>query len=144
MRLACYFNPRSREGSDRQAHNLHEPKCDFNPRSREGSDTTWVFGWKSIGISIHAPVKGATLIGTPTRPGIINFNPRSREGSDWSARRRCTAKRYFNPRSREGSDRIEFMARIVGMNFNPRSREGSDPIMEMVRHPLGRFQSTLP
>ena len=34
----CYFNPRSREGSDprRKAHSL--PLTDFNPRSREGSD----------------------------------------------------------------------------------------------------------
>ena len=40
-------------------------------------------------ISIHAPVKGAT-ISTPMRPGIIgNFNPRSREGSD-SLRGRLT------------------------------------------------------
>ena len=33
-------------------------------------------------ISIHAPVKGATIMRTLGRPIICNFNPRSREGSD--------------------------------------------------------------
>ena len=33
-------------------------------------------------ISIHAPVKGATLRQQPAYPKIFYFNPRSREGSD--------------------------------------------------------------
>ena len=33
-------------------------------------------------ISIHAPVKGATGRRTFRRPGLSDFNPRSREGSD--------------------------------------------------------------
>ena len=33
---------------------------DFNPRSREGSDKGWTTVSKFVGISIHAPAKGAT------------------------------------------------------------------------------------
>ena len=59
----CYFNPRSREGSDTTPM-LTDPKLeDFNPRSREGSDPP------------DHPRSGPTHY----------FNPRSREGSDvWS------------------------------------------------------------
>ena len=57
-------------------------------------------------ISIHAPVKGAT----PAKPGFykdtLDFNPRSREGSDRTTDDQRSQCRYFNPRSREGSDVI--------------------------------------
>ena len=55
-------------------------------------------------ISIHAPVKGATLNFEQKGKGISYFNPRSREGSDQMHRLRFCHYRYFNPRSREGSD----------------------------------------
>ncbi len=35
-----------------------------------------------LDISIHAPVKGATVKSTIILVVILNFNPRSREGSD--------------------------------------------------------------
>ena len=79
-----YFNPRSREGSD--CLRIHNVKCHsyFNPRSREGSDypCRWhgtstskfqsTLPWRErpglfddveeeLFISIHAPVKGATI-----------------------------------------------------------------------------------
>ena len=38
-------------------------------------------------ISIHAPVKGATLLLDSLTAGSTNFNPRSREGSDDGARK---------------------------------------------------------
>ena len=55
-----YFNPRSREGSDRKKMPLTSWEIDFNPRSREGSDS---ISNLSSSLSIY-------------------FNPRSREGSD--------------------------------------------------------------
>ena len=57
------FNPRSREGSDKNAESEQWVSLDFNPRSREGSDTT-----------------AAAVMGE-----FQNFNPRSREGSDADA-----------------------------------------------------------
>ena len=55
-------------------------------------------------ISIHAPVKGATLTRTPGGTYHDDFNPRSREGSDKNSLDGVTRLRDFNPRSREGSD----------------------------------------
>ena len=55
------FNPRSREGSDYTC--VLSPVCflNFNPRSREGSDDRSARGVKIMTISIHAPVRGATI-----------------------------------------------------------------------------------
>jgi len=61
----------------------------FNPRTREGCDT-WTHSIQQVNraVSIHAPVKGATLrlVREATRR-IKCFNPRTREGCDVS---RCT------------------------------------------------------
>ena len=79
----CYFNPRSREGSDSSANSIinrqtlfqstlprrerhpaplpSHPLQHFNPRSREGSDVAHhVHRLDGLDISIHAPAKGAT------------------------------------------------------------------------------------
>ena len=55
------FNPRSRDGSDkRHSRNMFET-IDFNPRSREGSDLhRFRHVLVVVGISIHAPARGAT------------------------------------------------------------------------------------
>ena len=56
-----YFNPRSREGSDKVMDSESFKISHFNPRSREGSDSReerTVRG--NHYISIHAPAKGAT------------------------------------------------------------------------------------
>ena len=90
-----YFNPRSREGSDRAVLNkvnlfsisIHAP----------AKGATWhiVYGTNVYVISIHAPAKGATLI-VLTRPcRYLNFNPRSREGSD-SAKLHCLWLKLIN------------------------------------------------
>ena len=55
-----YFNPHSREGSDRISMVEHGFRTNFNPHSREGSDYT----------------------GTREKQRIVDFNPHSREGSD--------------------------------------------------------------
>ena len=112
-------------------------------------------------ISIHAPVKGATVRPCATRSGprhfnprsregsddIItpggyvwqNFNPRSREGSDVLLRFRPPNNLYFNPRSREGSDVKSQFTRISNTDFNPRSREGSDLAVLLRRRPPMNF-----
>ena len=57
-----YFNPRSREGSDRDRSDITGPMGYFNPRSREGSDVLLLYLIdRRHHISIHAPVKGATV-----------------------------------------------------------------------------------
>ena len=151
--LSCFFripdfNPRSREGSDslEKLHLTHG--ANFNPRSREGSDHRSAQRISCMGISIHAPARGATMvpvlqrwrlpisIHAPARGATIRicdgncrkkyFNPRSREGSDHQDQTNRPKSYYFNPRSREGSDSESCTNFEVQDNFNPRSREGSD------------------
>ena len=78
----------------------------FNPRSREGSDAVSSAEYDRIRISIHAPVKGATLRVQVLLSLSNYFNPRSREGSDIRLTNFDIHIIYFNPRSREGSDGI--------------------------------------
>ena len=122
-----YFNPRSREGSDRYDRRYDHLYPHFNPRSREGSDpmlhptdickehisihapakgATAIPSsfYDPVGISIHAPAKGATVYPSPFFHRDIHFNPRSREGSDRLSRVLRIGVSDFNPRSREGSD----------------------------------------
>ena len=105
-----YFNPRSREGSDRLLStssvtgriSIHAPAKGATGSSAVGIRTTafqstlprrerqFVSNWidNVAIISIHAPAKGATkrrLTGCST---TRNFNPRSREGSDYRGNRR--------------------------------------------------------
>ena len=78
----------------------------FNPRSREGSDKEIFLNFDEFGISIHAPAKGATQEGDA-------FNTKNIFQSTLPRRERrfsfVVCKIYyknFNPRSREGSDSI--------------------------------------
>ena len=86
LRRKSNFNPRSREGSDsdyddnfdfgilfqstlprrerrRLFCNTSYVRKNFNPRSREGSDFNGKPSSLRLDISIHAPAKGATLLG---------------------------------------------------------------------------------
>ena len=76
----------------------------FNPRSREGSDRAVLLILQHQTISIHAPAKGATDDAVKAAVDAENFNPRSREGSDNIIRKFGRSRSHFNPRSREGSD----------------------------------------
>ena len=98
-----YFNPRSRERSDKSFHFMLFVLCNFNPRSRERSDQSCIKCLKSLAISIHAPARGATI--------IIMLAIKSSEFQSTLPReeRLCRLERnrdflYFNPRSRERSD----------------------------------------
>ena len=142
------FNPRPREGSDNQQDWLKPEMPYFNPRPREGSDVFLQSVVVVLQISIHAPVKGATLPIIANFLSCFDFNPRPREGSDsnqkssfkryvlfqstppWRERRSCSYRYLiainFNPRPREGSDSSNFCCFFLNYNFNPRPREGSD------------------
>ena len=78
-------------------------------------------------ISIHAPLRGATLV--PTTGGnneYKNFNPRSPAGSDLLRHLAMMQLQNFNPRSPAGSDVVLLIRYIWGIYFNPRSPAGSD------------------
>ena len=116
-----HFNPRSREGSDSCKMRSSVLHCYFNPRSREGSDTMRDFTNIFIGISIHAPARGAT-----------------------SAMVIALYISYFNPRSREGSDvfsRLPLSQRAIFQSTLPR---GERRDLHSVFFEISSFQSTLP
>ena len=75
-----------------------------------------------LGISIHAPTRGATFYNLCSPLLLENFNPRSHERSD-----HIPLKPFYT----------------VCIYFNPRSHERSDASSLHRRYPL-RFQSTLP
>ena len=78
----------------------------FKLRARDGSDAYRLRSTVEYRISIHAPVKGATIHTTQQQLAPDYFNPRSREGSDPYDRWAAMFKANFNPRSREGSDAL--------------------------------------
>ena len=78
----CYFNPRSREGSDRKASRTSPCRLISIHAPVKGATGLVPVAVRVQGISIHAPVKGATLRKPPDWAARRHFNPRSREGSD--------------------------------------------------------------
>ena len=145
-----YFNPRSREGSDRPSSARPTRPRHFNPRSREGSDLRHdVCSAAPHPFQSTLPRRERLRVLTGLRQARRYFNPRSREGSDdqrkyslleYSAisihapAKGATSARWFpwsspshfNPRSREGSDTAALPRAPATSHFNPRSREGSD------------------
>ena len=82
--VVCNFNPRTREGCD-AATLWSQWRCSryFNPRTREGCDKLRQLTGRTVSkISIHAPVKGATIHSDCSFFRSIDFNPRTREGCD--------------------------------------------------------------
>ena len=82
----------------------------------------------TIGISIHAPTRGATTGLLDIEWGNGHFNPRSHERSDRVWLGRIYIMVNFNPRSHERSDEKPQTAQKDTNNFNPRSHERSDKI----------------
>jgi len=78
----------------------------FNPRAREGRDGMAGARALAVGVSIHAPVKGATRHKQQLGRRLC-FNPRAREGRDRVRRTWLRCTRSFNPRAREGRDTAE-------------------------------------
>ena len=79
---AAGFDPRSRAGSD--VYDVHRRGTgdSFDPRSRAGSDLG-AFVWDiGLGVSIHAPARGATGPAARRLQVAPGFDPRSRAGSD--------------------------------------------------------------
>ena len=163
--ISAYFNPRSREGSDKTDWligvateiSIHAPaKGATHPNLKEFS--SWC-------ISIHAPAKGATFSAQSCLLFLLISIHAPAKGATSSFPVICisalfqsTLPRrerllhlciyllmfYFNPRSREGSDMFCVLMLHHTLYFNPRSREGSDLSVSILAFVCGIFQSTLP
>ena len=79
-----YFNPRLREGGDKEYHRNNGGKKNFNPRLREGGGGIQRHNrLEESKISIHASAKEATCRRIICIFIILfYFNPRLREGGD--------------------------------------------------------------
>ena len=88
--------------------------------TRTGTGCRWIY------ISIHAPARGATVYLSKAEEELFISIHAPARGATIRMRVESPNTLNFNPRSREGSDDIFCIicARIV--YFNPRSREGSD------------------
>ena len=91
----------------------------FNPRSREGSDDCVKQYDRLLGISIHAPAKGATV--TPADgwvKGLISIHAPAK-GATFQTLKNSLVTLDFNPRSREGSDADfldKFAERVISIH----------------------------
>ena len=101
--LRC-FNPRAREGRDRDNRLVIAGRRGFNPRAREGRDLRRVDAHERRREFQSTRPRGA-------RPDVSSYSPRSS----------C-----FNPRAREGRDYSKKYIGTHGSSFNPRAREGRD------------------
>ena len=95
-------------------------------------------------VSIHAPVKGATILRNNRSFGYLGFNPRTREGCDSLASFDKLLPKGFNPRTREGCDPLFVESIQFPKGFNPRTREGCDQIGLLETSLSLMFQSTHP
>ncbi len=79
----------------------------------------------SIVVSIHAPVKGATLAsGDWERPQLVSIHAPVKGAT---RTRPCYGHaNCFNPRAREGRDANPGIVNAWYLGFNPRAREGRD------------------
>ena len=140
-----YFNPRSREGSDKITPLFNVIlAANFNPRSREGSDDSANQNSDTtIIISIHAPARGATIRSTKIsmHKKFQSTLPRGERRLGGSG---CPVDRYhFNPRSREGSDSF-FPPPKCWQSISIHAPARGATSGQRISFPSRRFQSTLP
>ena len=117
---------------------------DFNPRSREGSDKNGhMYGDIGFLISIHAPAKGATIFDRFFINAILFQSTLPRRERPFILPEFCYFL-YFNPRSREGSDHCRSVLILQATLFQstlPRRERLSN---EARKRGYNIFQSTLP
>ncbi len=91
-------------GARRPRHWLTAARSCFNPRARAGRDERRQGLRRAGQVSIHAPVRGATVHRQRFNLETGGFNPRARAGRDSLRSRRWASPRSFNPRARAGRD----------------------------------------
>ncbi len=123
------FNPRTPAGCDGHLYtSRRSPSWSFNPRTPAGCDHTLSGIFEYAGVSIHAPLRGATQMESlrrqayrefqSTHPCGVRLDPRTRVGCyDLS----------FNPRTPAGCDVAAAAVKAIDQkSFNPRTPAGCD------------------
>ena len=97
----------------------------------------------SLFVSIHAPMRGATVLPLPTSPITASFNPRAHAGRDFLISSSLGRMARFNPRAHAGRDFPQQHHSPVFICFNPRAHAGRD-LNDFFFCQRGEFQSTRP
>ena len=95
-------------------------------------------------ISIHAPVKGATGLSDDILEGSDISIHAPVKGATLKYLRNGLYNLHFNPRTREGCDATKNGSQYNINNFNPRTREGCDQLFYVCPLLILKFQSTHP
>jgi len=97
------FNPRTRTGCDVHEVEVEPGVYGFNPRTRTGCDEIGFPIAILVGVSTHAPARGATpahRLSPPTH----GFQPTHPHGVRRTSPLMTTSSTSFNPRTRTGCD----------------------------------------
>ena len=115
----------------------------FNPRSHKGSDDVGGFQAGIVGISIHAPTRGATYIGSRYPGGRGHFNPRSHKGSDQDMEK-CDyqCKISIHAPTRGATTSVAGIPEVEGISIHAPTRGATPKFRNGVQ--TDEFQSTLP
>jgi len=102
-------------------------------------------GLKTIGVSIHAPARGATAAELNRHSyGFVSIHAPARGATRCVSASHTVTINGFNPRTREGCDIKPKMRLCEKCGFNPRTREGCDEIFVSPARLEVLFQSTHP
>ena len=99
------FNPRPRKGGDKRYETNDAEWRRFQSTPPQGGrlrDRLSIMG--RVGISIHAPARGATLRGFLWKSGFYRFQSTPPQGGRPVQECFCHVRLYFNPRPRKGGD----------------------------------------
>ena len=115
----------------------------FNPRSREGSDKVEIAKADGTKISIHAPARGATFLHS-LKYCDCKFQSTLPRGERQNQDKGREIQKYFNPRSREGSDHTRHLDSIhTSISIHAPARGATMGCFCMEKY-IDQFQSTLP
>ena len=158
--ISCSFNPRPRAGGDGLPSLVERSfRLSFNPRPRAGGDSSQGAGPDCrVGVSIRAPVRGATGIADQHDQGARHVSIRAPVrgatpavhrltendvfqsappcgGRRGGGRARVSSHYRFNPRPRAGGDRRGRGEALPATDrFNPRPRAGGDNLRRSRQH----------
>ena len=142
------FNPRTREGCDHRRDGGRCIVCGISihapVKGATGNQPQYMT--VSLRISIHAPVKGATRNGAGIGGRLDYFNPRTREGCDADNRNdKYGGRRYFNPRTREGCDALSPYILVAEKAISIHAPvKGATGVLPSLKGQTETFQSTHP
>ena len=123
------------------------PNTYFNPRTREGCDCNIdkITAVKK-GISIHAPVKGATIKADGTNQSRRRyFNPRTREGCDYRRDESMTTEEYISIHAPvKGATVKKRVVKISVVISIHAPVKGATPADGKIHKDVFQFQSTHP